>query len=381
LSGYARLVSVCVLFLRLGATAFGGPAVYIAMMRDEAVSRRRWLTDAHFLDLVAATNLIPGPNASEMAMHIGHRRAGWLGLVLAGLCFSIPATGITLAFAWTYVRFGSTPELSWVLYGVKPVVIGVMLQAIWRLGLPLAKQLALPLLGACVVVLYFLGVNEIVLLFGAGLAVMLGAGIGRLRAGSSAPAFALPGMQWLAGAGAAGVASFSLGTLFLTLLKIGCILYGSGYVLVTFLRADFVDRLGWLTEQQLLDAVAAGQVTPGPLMSTATFIGYVLGSWPGALLATVAIMLPSFVLVGLTGPLIPRLRRLSWTAALLDGVSAGALALMAGVTWQLGRAAIVDAPTAVLAAIGAILLLTMRVNPAWLVLLGAAAGFLIKAVG
>lgn len=376
-----RLASVCLLFLRLGATAFGGPAVYIAMMRDEAVSRRRWLTDSHFLDLVAATNLIPGPNASEMAMHIGHRRAGWLGLVLAGFCFSVPATGITLAFAWTYVRFGSTPELSWVLYGVKPVVIGVMLQAIWRLGLPLTKRLVLPVLGACVVVLYFLGVNEIVLLFGAGLAVTLGTGIGHLRAQSSLPAFALPGLPWLAGAGAAGVASFSLGTLFLTLLKIGCILYGSGFLLVTFLRADFVDRLGWLTEQQLLDAVAAGQVTPGPFLSTATFIGYILGSWPGALLATIAISLPSFVFVALTGPLIPRLRQRVWTAALLDGVSVGALALMAGVTWQLGRTAIVDTPTAVLAVAGAILLLMLRVNPAWLVLLGAASGFVIKVVG
>jgi chromate transporter len=379
--GRGPLASVSLFFLRLGVTAFGGPAVYIAMMRDEVVSRRRWLTDAHFLDLLGATNLIPGPNAAEMAMHIGRLRAGWRGLVLAGLCFTAPATAITLAFAWSYVHFGSTPELSWVLYGVKPVVIGVMIHAIFSLSRPMMSRPPLLLLGGSALALYFLGVNEIALLFGAGLAVVLVAGVGHLRAGWSIPALVLPGMQWLAGAGAAGAASFSLGVLFLTLLKIGCILYGGGYVLVTFLRADFVDRLGWLTEQQLLDAVAAGQVTPGPLLSTVTFIGYILGSWPGALLATVGVFLPSFAVTAVAGPLIPSLRRLPWTAALLDGVSVGALALMAGVAWQLGRAAIVDGPTAVLAVVGAILLLRLRVNPTWLVLLGAASGFLIKVVG
>jgi chromate transporter len=378
--GWGRLPSVSLFFLRLGATAFGGPAVYIAMMRDEVVSRRRWLTDAHFLDLLGATNLIPGPNAAEMAMHIGRLRAGWRGLVLAGLCFTAPATAITLAFAWSYVRFGSTPELSWVLYGVKPIVIGVMIHAIFSLSRPMMSRPLLLLLAGFVLALYFLGVNEIALLFGAGLAVVLWASLGHLRAEHPVAAFALPGLPWLAGAGAAGASSFSLGVLFLTLLKIGCILYGSGYVLITFLRADFVDRLGWLTEQQLLDAVAAGQVTPGPLLSTVTFIGYILGSWPGALLATVGVFLPSFAVVAVAGPLIPSLRRLSWTAALLDGVSVGALALMAGVTWQLGRAAIIDVPTAVLAVVGAMLLLRLRVNPTWLVLLGAASGFLIRVV-
>jgi len=375
-----RLPSVSLFFLRLGATAFGGPAVYIAMMRDEVVSRRRWLTDAHFLDLLGATNLIPGPNAAEMAMHIGRLRAGWRGLVLAGLCFTAPATAITLAFAWSYVRFGSTPELSWVLYGVKPIVIGVMIHAIFSLSRPMMSRPLLLLLGGSVLALYFLGINEIALLFGAGLAVVLGTGLGHLRAERPVAAFALPGLPWLAAAGAAGASSFSLGVLFLTFLKIGCILYGSGYVLITFLRTDFVDRLGWLTEQQLLDAVAAGQVTPGPLLSTVTFIGYILGSWPGALLATIGVFLPSFALVAVAGPLIPSLRRLPWTAALLDGVSVGALALMAGVTWQLGRTAIVDVPTAVLAVVGIILLLRLGVNPTWLVLLGGASGFLIRVV-
>jgi chromate transporter len=263
---------------------------------------------------------------------------------------------------------------------VKPVVIGVMVNAIFSLSRPMMSRPLLLLLGGSVLALYFLGVNEIALLFGAGLAVVLWASLGHLRAEHPVAAFALPGLPWLAGAGAAGASSFSLGVLFLTLLKIGCILYGGGYVLVTFLRADFVDRLGWLTEQQLLDAVAAGQVTPGPLLSTVTFIGYILGSWPGALLATIGVFLPSFALVAVAGPLIPSLRRLPWTAALLDGVSVGALALMAGVTWQLGRTAIVDVPTAVLAVVGIILLLRLGVNPTWLVLLGGASGFLIRVV-
>jgi len=376
------LISVCLLFLRLGATAFGGPAVYIAMMRNEVVSRRKWMADAQFLDLLAATNIVPGPNATEVAIHVGRLRAGLPGLLLTGVCFTAPATAITLVFAWSYVHFGSAPELSWVLYGVKPVVIGIMVQAIWGLGRPMVGKPVLLLLGAGVIALYLLGVNEIALLFGSGAAAVVWSGVARIRHGRSLPALSLVSLAWPVGAaGAAGAATFTLGGLFLTFLKIGSILYGSGYVLVTFLRADFVERLGWLTEQQLLDAVAAGQVTPGPLLSTATFIGYLLGSWQGALLATIAVFLPSFIFVAATGPLIPRLRRLPWTGALLDGVGVAALALMAGVTWELGRAAIVDVPSALLAVLGAALLLALRLNSAWLVLLGALSGFLIKVAG
>lgn len=384
----AKLTDVSRLFLRLGATAFGGPAVYIAMMRDEVVSRRAWLTDDEFLDLLGATNLIPGPNATEMAIHIGRVRAGWLGLALAGICFTAPATVITLAFAWAYVRYGSTPELSWVLYGIKPIVIGVMIQAIWTLGRSAARNVFLGSIGIGVLVLYVTGFNEIVLLLGGALVVMLTVNLRRLTAATFRPtsmlmvttgSWKLPAVALAASTATA--ASVSKTELFLTFLKIGALLYGSGYVLVTLLRGEFVDRLGWLTEQQLLDAVAAGQVTPGPLLSTATFIGYLLGSWEGALLATLAVFLPSFVFVALSGPLIPRIRRSPWSAALLDGVNVAALALMAGVTWQIGEAAIVDPFSAGIAIVGVVLLIRFRVNSSWLVLLGATAGVAFKALG
>jgi len=384
--GGAGLAAVSLLFLRLGATAFGGVAVSIPMIRDEVVARRRWIEDSHFLDLLGATNLIPGPNATEMASHLGWIRAGWRGLVLAGVCFSAPATLITLGFAWTYMRYGSTPEVSWLLYGIKPIVISVMVHALWNLGRASIRGQLVPAVGIGVLTLYALGFNEIALLFGAALFVMLVRNLRRLVSLGGAPCWLLmTGAGWvktgLLGISAAGVtaASFSLGQLFLTSLKIGSVLYGTGYVLLTFLRADFVERLHWLTEEQLLDAVAVGQATPGPLLSTATFIGFVLGSWQGALLATLGVFLPSFLFVAISSPIIPHIRRSPWTAALLDGVSIAALALMAGVTWQLGRAAVIDPMTAALAVLGAVLLLRLNVNSTWLVLLGAAAGLAYKA--
>jgi chromate transporter len=354
-------------------------------MRDEVVSRRRWLADSEFLDLLGATNLIPGPNATEMAIHIGHKRAGWLGLIGAGFCFTAPATAVTLAFAWTYVRYGSTPEISWVLYGIKPVVIGVMIQAIWNLAKPAVRSVFLASVGTAVLALYMAGFNEIALLFGAATFVMLATNVRRLTSKTVSHGVLLPMVagHWLAlkvGSATGAAAAFSMTQMFLTFLKIGSVLYGSGYVLITFLRSDFVDRLGWLSEQELLDAVAAGQVTPGPLLSTATFIGYLLGSWEGALLATLGVFLPSFVFVTLSAPLIPRMRRSAWSASVLDGVNVAALALMVGVTWQLGRAAIVDAFSAATALIGVLLLLKFRVNTSWLVLLGASIGFAYKAI-
>lgn len=383
-----RLAEVGLLFLRLGFFSYGGPAVYIAMMRDEVVARRRWLDDSRFLDLLGATNLIPGPNATEMASYLGRVRAGWRGLVLGGVCFIVPAMLITLGFAWAYVRYGSTPEVSWLLYGVKPVIIGVVVQALWGLGRTAVRGRLVPAMGIVVLVLYLLGFNEIALLFGAGLFVVLArnlprvAGLGAGSAGLFLPGLGAAKLALLLGVGgaAAGVAAVSLSQLFLMFLKIGSILYGSGYVLLAFLRADFVERLGWLTEKQLLDAVAVGQVTPGPVLSTATFIGYLLGSWQGALLATAGVFLPSFVFVAVSGPIIPYLRHSPWAGALLDGVNVAALALMAGVTWQLARGAIVDPLTGVLAALGAVLLVRFNVNSVWLVLLGALAGFAYKAV-
>jgi chromate transporter len=384
-SAGARLAEVGRLFLRLGFFSYGGPAVYIAMMRDEVVARRGWMDDRGFLDLLGATNLIPGPNATEMAIHLGRVRAGWRGLVLAGVCFIVPAMLITLGFAWAYVEYGSTPEVTWLLYGVTPVIIGVVVQALWALGRTAVRGRLTPAVGIAVLVLYLLGFNEIALLFGAAVFVMVvrnlprlvgpgNAWAGLLLPGLGATKIALP----LGATAAVTAASVSLSQLFLTFLKIGSILYGSGYVLLAFLRADFVERLGWLTETQLLDAVAVGQVTPGPVLSTATFIGYVLGSWEGALLATLGIFLPSFVFVTVSGPIIPHLRRSAWAGALLDGVNVAALALMAGVTWQLAQKAIVDPLTAVLAALGAVLLLRFRLNSVWLILLGGLVGLAYK---
>lgn len=373
----ARLLEVAGLFTRLGFTAFGGPAAHTAMMHDEVVTRRAWLPEREFLDLLAATNMIPGPNSTELAIHLGRRRAGFAGLVIAGLCFIVPATAIVLALAWAYVEYGSTPEGRALLYGIAPVIIAIVVQALWRLGRTAVTDLLLAAVGATALVLYFLGINEIALIFGGGLFVMLvrNAPSGRLRASAFAPWIA-PGS--LVAASVAVEATFL--RLFLTFLKIGAVLYGSGYVLLAFLRADFVERLGWLTQQQLVDAIAIGQLTPGPLFTTAAFVGYVVLGLPGALLATAAIFLPSFVFVAATASLIPRMRASRWLGALLDGVTVSALALMAGVTWQLGIEAIVDLPTAAIAVLAGAALFLWRPNSVWLVLSGGGAGLVIDAL-
>ena len=369
------LREVVALFSKLGVIGFGGPAAHIALMRDEVVRRRRWISDERFLDLLGMTNLIPGPNSTEMAIHLGYLRAGWPGLIAGGVCFIVPAMVSVLAFAWAYVRYGSRAEVAWLLYGIKPVIIAVVLQAVWSLGRAAVKGPLAAALGIGVLALYLVGANEIALLFGGGIAYML-VRVGRRRwLGAATPVVFLLGAPAAAVAqAAAGAATAPLGTLFLTFLKIGSVLYGSGYVLLAFLRNDFVVRLGWLTDRQLIDAVAVGQFTPGPVFTTATFVGYVVGSWPGALLATLAIFLPSFVFVALSHPLIPRIRGRAVTAALLDGVNVAALGLMLAVTWELGRAAIVDGVTAVLAIAAAVLLVRYRVNSAWLVLGGGAVG-------
>ncbi|QRK08732.1 chromate efflux transporter [Archangium violaceum] len=373
------LRELALLFLRLGTTAFGGPAAHVAMMEDEVVRRRQWLTREEFLDLLGATNLIPGPNSTELAIHIGHRRAGWSGLVVAGTCFILPAFLIVSAIGWVYTRFGQLPQVANLLYGVKPVIIAVVLQAIWGLTRGAAKTKLLAGVGVACAALGFLGVNELLLLVLAGGFVTLCRLVARRReSGGVAPSVKalLPGLP-LGGVMAATAApGFNLGGLFLFFLKVGSILYGSGYVLLAFLRADLVERWGWLTEAQLLDAVAVGQVTPGPVFTTATFIGYVLGGPSGAVVATVGIFLPAFFFVAVSGPLVPRMRR-SWVAgAFLDGVNVASLALMATVTWQLGRAALVDVWTVGLALASAVLLIRYRVNSAWLVLGGAAVGLL-----
>lgn len=369
---------VALLFLRLGAVAFGGPAAHIAMFRDEVVTRRKWISNQHFLDLLGATNLIPGPNSSEMALHVGYVRAGWRGLLAAGLGFALPATLIVLVLAVLYVEYGTTPAAEWLLYGIKPVVIAIIAQAMWGLLRTAVKGRLLAVIGAAVFALYLLGFNEIALLFGGGVVTMLvrnGARLRRLRNGIGASAVASLGVPGaLLTPAASSSVAFSLGTLFLTFLKIGAVWYGSGYVLLAFLRNDFVERLGWLTSQQLLDAVAIGQVTPGPLFTTATFIGYVTGGLPGALLATVGIFLPSFVFVLATNPFIPRLRRSPWLSGLLDGVNVAALGLMAAVTLELGQDALRDGVTVALAASAAVLLVRFKINSTWLILGGGIIG-------
>jgi len=369
---------VALLFLRLGAVAFGGPAAHIAMFRDEVVTRRKWISNQHFLDLLGATNLIPGPNSSEMALHVGYVRAGWRGLLAAGVCFALPAVLIVLALAVLYVEYGTTPAAEWLLYGIKPVVIAIIAQAMGSLLRTAVKGRLLAIIGAAAFALYLLGLNEILLLFGGGLLFMLVRNAARLRrlrgrtGASAVAALGIPGA--LLAPAASTVAAFSLGGLFLTFLKIGSVWYGSGYVLLAFLRNDFVERLGWLSTQQLLDAVAVGQVTPGPLFTTATFIGYVTGGFPGALVATLGIFVPSLVFVLATNPFIPRLRNSLWLSGLLDGVNVAALGLMAAVTVELGRDALRDGITVALAALAAVLLIRYKVSTIWLILGGGVAG-------
>ena len=376
------LAEVARVALRLGVTAFGGPAAHIAMLREETVVRRQWLTDAYFLDLVGATNLIPGPNSTEMVIHIGYLRAGWRGLLVAGTLFILPAATIVLALGWAYVQFGTTPAGEALLYGIKPVVIAVVAQALWGLGRTALQGPLLFAVGAAAAALYLVGFNELAILFAGALAVLLIRTIQHLSprqlgVAMAAPFAGLP-LTMLPTLLQAAPVAVSLTTLFLTFLKIGAVLYGSGYVLLAFLRNDFVERLGWLTDQQLLDAVAIGQMTPGPVFTTATFIGYLVAGVPGAVLATVGIFLPAFIFVALLHPLVPRLRRYPWTAAMLDGVNVAAMGLMAAVTWLLGRDAIVDPITATIAIAAAALLIRFRVNSTWLVLAGAIVGLTVS---
>ena len=371
------------LFLKLGTIGFGGPAAHIALMESEVVGRRRWLTREQFLDYVGATNLIPGPNSTELAIHIGHARAGWSGLLVAGACFILPATLIVLVVAWAYVRWGALPEATSLLYGIKPVVIAIIAQALWRLGRTALRTTALAVLGIAAVVAVALGLNELLVLFCAGAIMALGR-VSRARAAWLALPFAhgftgdarVP----LIALGALAATPVKLWTLFGVFVKAGAILFGSGYVLFAYLRADLVHRLEWLTEVQLIDAIAVGQVTPGPVFTTATFIGYVLAGVPGAVIATVGIFLPAFVFVAASGPIVPRLRRSPTAAAVLDGVNVASLALMAVVTFHLALTALVDPLAFILVAVSLVLLIRFRVNPAWLVPGGALVGVLAAAI-
>lgn len=377
------LPSLAALFLRLGTTAFGGPAAHIAMMEDEVVRRRGWLTREEFLDLVGATHLIPGPNSTELAIHIGHRRAGWPGLLVAGLSFILPAMMIVWLVAWGYVRYGQLPAVGGVLAGVKPVVVAIIAHALWTLGRTALKSALTTAIGVAAFLAVLLGTHELVAL---ALAGMIGALDVRLTAGGLPPlpvlvAAPLPQGDAVAGVGTAVGAALAatLPSLFLVFLKAGSFLFGSGYVLVAFLHSDLVVRLGWLTEPQLLDAIAVGQFTPGPVFTTATFIGYLLAGHAGALWATLGIFLPAFVFVALSAPLLPRLRTSDILGGALDGVNVASLALMAAVCLPLASDAVGGTlgvlPAAALGIAALALLARWRVNAAWLILGGALVGW------
>jgi chromate transporter len=384
------LTELALFFLRLGTTAFGGPAAHVAMMEDELVRRRKWLSREKFLDLLGASNLIPGPSSSELAIHIGYLRAGWMGLVVGGICFILPAAILVACITWAYVRFGHLPAAAALLYGVKPVVVAVVLQALWGLGRTAVKSSLLAVAGVICVVLSFLGVNALLILAGTGATVVCFHAFfmerKKPRPATTSAFLVLRRsihlkMTRLLPIGATGAAT-SLATghapgiwaLFLIFLKIGSVVFGSGYVLLAFLRTDLVVHRAWVTDSQLVDAVAIGQVTPGPVFTTATFLGYLLRGPVGAVVATIGIFLPAFLLVAMSGPLVPYIRRSARAGAFLDGVNIGSLALMAGVSYQLGRSAIVDWLTVSLAIASAILLLRFRINSAWLVLGGALVG-------
>jgi chromate transporter len=374
------LREVALVFLKLGTVAFGGPAAHIAMMEDEFVSRRQWLTREQFLDRLGAANLIPGPSSTEMAIFIGYEKRGWPGLLVAGCTFILPAAIMVGAIAAAYVRFGTLPQVNGVLYALKPVVIAVVIQAFWKLARSAVKTKWLAVVALLAAVSYAVRVHEILILaIAAGLA---GAPVlyRSLRSSRCLPALLLTQMTPTHASAvlAATAVPFGLGRLFLVFAKIGAVLFGSGYVLLAFLRADLVDRLHWLTERQLLDAVAVGQITPGPVFTTATFIGYIIGGIPGAVIATVGIFAPGFLFVGISGLVIPRIRRSRVAASMLDGVVVGSLALMGVVAWQLGRAAIIDVPTLVIAVVSTALLLRFRVNSAWLIAAAGAFGWLYR---
>lgn len=366
MSQVKELKEVAILFFKLGCIAFGGPASHIAMMEDEVVKKRKWMTQEHFLDLIGATNLIPGPNSTEMTMHCGHERAGWKGLIVAGVCFIFPAVVITGIFAWLYQEYGQLPNVAPFIYGIKPAVIAIIIMAAFRLGKKAIKTIPLAILGSIALIVSLLGVNEIITLFGCGLLGLLLYGINTSQKtlNTIVPFFVVP---------------VTIGTskIFLTFLKIGAILYGSGYVLFAFLDAELVAN-GWLTRQVLIDAVAVGQITPGPVLSTATFIGWQMQGLTGALAATLGIFLPSFLFVLLLNPLIPKLRKSKIISAILDAVNVAAVALIVAVCIEMGKDTLTDWRTILIAILSMIIVFRFqKLNSAFVVLGGSILGYLL----
>jgi chromate transporter len=363
------------LFLFFGLTAFGGPAAHLVSMQRECVERRKWVSRERFLDLVGACNLLPGPGSTQVAMALGYSRAGWLGLLVAGICFILPASLATLGLAWAYVHFGNLAQMQGLLYGAKPVMVAIVGQAIWNLGRTAFRSRLLALAGMACFAAALAGVAPIVVLLASGGLVLLSA---RFRSRQAA----VQGFVSLSlGLGGASAGGSSLASIFLVFLKLGVVVFGSGYVLLAFLKDDLVDRLHWVTLPQLLDAVTAGQVTPGPVFATATFLGFLVRGWAGAVLATVAIFLPSFFMAAAVGALAARIRSSPMAGAFLDGVNVAAVALMGWVALVLGRASLVDFWTTGMSLVSVVLLIRFRLNATWLILGGAALGILLKAIG
>jgi chromate transporter len=357
-------------FLRLGFVAFGGPPVHFSMMEERFVRQRQWLSRERFLDLIGAVSLLPGPSSTELTIYLGEIRSGVAGLILAGACFILPSAVMVTALAWAYQKFGNLPQIAGLLFGIKPVVVALIIPALWNLGKTAMKNAGLAMLAIGVAVLAIYGVNVITLLICAGI---FWAMVQSARRSSSIDgiAFFTVGASWSPG----------LMPLFLYFLKIGAVVFGSGYVLLAVLRADLVVRLHWLTDGQLLDAIAVSQATPGPFFTVSTFIGYLLGGWKGAALATVGMFVPAFAYVAATAKFLPKLRKSPVAGAFLDGVNAAAVALMAVVSWQFARAAYVNAPAVALGLLSLFLIFRYRVNSAWLILGGAIAGVLLRLSG
>ncbi|AFZ53026.1 chromate transporter [Cyanobacterium aponinum AL20118] len=365
------LSEIAIVFLKLGAIAFGGPAAHIAMMDKEIVEKRQWLSREKLLDLLGVTNLIPGPNSTELAIHIGYEKAGWRGLIVAGSCFILPAMAIVWLLAILYVRFESLPSSSGLLYGIKPVVIAIIIQALWKIGKKAAKDTPTTIGGVMATVAFFLGLDEILILLLIGLGVMITKTVIDNKNN-------LGGLFFLPFLAVSPSISFSPSgiNIFLAFLKIGSILYGGGYVLLAFLQRDLVENYQWLTSEQLLDAIAVGQLTPGPIFTTATFVGYLIAGNKGAIMATIGIFLPSFILVLLVNPWVEKIRQSVQAGNFLDGVNAASLGLMAGVTYILMTNSVTDLFTLFLVIITTIVIFRYQINSVWLVLIGGLAGFL-----
>lgn len=369
-----RLRDIAALFFKLGLIAFGGPAAHIAMMEDEVVSKRKWIDRQHFLDLVGLTNLIPGPNSTEMAMHCGHERAGAAGLFVAGFGFIVPAAFLTLIFGALYVKYGGLPQVEPFLFGIKPAVIAIILGAVFKLGRSALKNKAIGLIGLATLIANLAGLDPIFAILAGGLFGLLWAAKDKFRGGSVRSLYPILLLQ----SSASVAVHAGMGKLFLVFLKIGAVLFGSGYVLIAYMESELVEKLGWLTHEQLLDAVAIGQLTPGPVLTTATFVGYQINGVWGAVVATTGIFLPSFIFVWLLNPMVRKLRNNSWTAGFLDGVNIASVAVMLAVCWTLLQPLRHDLRQLLIAAVSiAVVFSLKKLSSLWLIIGSGALGYLL----